>query len=155
MHDGIERNGQQLDPLNADTDGDGILDGTEDRNQNGLRDRGELSPARADTDGDGIPDGVEDRNQNGIWDDGETDGTQADTDGDGIPDGIEDQDRDGEIDVDETNPLSRDSDQDGLTMASRMPIGMGYRRRMRRPSTQTAMEAVNLTVQRSKRAKTL
>ncbi len=47
------------DPTNADTDGDGILDGIEDANQNGVVDTGESNPAIADTDGDGINDFVE------------------------------------------------------------------------------------------------
>ncbi len=45
----------------------------------------------ADDDGDGIPNGVEDANGNGIWDPhlGETDWQSSDTDGDGVSDGLE------------------------------------------------------------------
>ncbi len=46
-------------------------------------------PPLLDTDGDGLPDVVEDRNQNGRRDDGETDWRNADTDQDGALDGEE------------------------------------------------------------------
>lgn len=47
---------------NSDTDGDGLLDGQEDKNFDGRVDQGESNPCQADTDGDGIPDGFEARN---------------------------------------------------------------------------------------------
>ena len=43
------------DPKRADTDGDGVRDGDEDRNRNGRVDAGETDPTRMDTDGDGVP----------------------------------------------------------------------------------------------------
>ena len=46
-------------------------------------------PPGLDTDGDGVPDANEDRNQNGTVDPGESDPTKTDTDGDGIPDANE------------------------------------------------------------------
>ncbi|HZI94929.1 MAG TPA: hypothetical protein VFE84_11845, partial [Patescibacteria group bacterium] len=86
------------------------------------------SPALADTDGDGIPDGTEDANHDGavagdtnlnhlvdpseIWT--ETDPADADTDRDGLSDGREDADHDGARDPGETSPLDQDSDDDGL-----------------------------------------
>ena len=45
----------------ADTDGDGLMDFSEDANRNGLRDPGETHPNQWDTDGDGIGDGVHGR----------------------------------------------------------------------------------------------
>lgn len=42
-----------------------------------------------DSDGDGLDDGVEDANRNGVFDVGETNGRNRDTDNDGIWDGIE------------------------------------------------------------------
>ncbi len=42
-----------------------------------------------DSDRDGIPDGMEDVNRNGVIDPGETDPRNADTDGDGTPDGAD------------------------------------------------------------------
>lgn len=42
-----------------DSDGDGLRDGAEDSNANGLRDAGETSVRLADSDNDGIEDGVE------------------------------------------------------------------------------------------------
>ena len=44
------------DPLNADSDGDGLSDGEEDLNRNGRVDPGETDPNNPDTDGDGRPD---------------------------------------------------------------------------------------------------
>lgn len=67
-----------------------------------------------DQDGDGLPDGLEDSNNNGIRDPGETDHLSADTDEDGIPDGFEDINRNGQLDDGETSPLNRDSDGDGI-----------------------------------------
>lgn len=52
-----------LDPANADTDGNGVLDGDEDNDGDGLtnyeEDRAGLDPANTDTDGDGFSDGDE------------------------------------------------------------------------------------------------
>ena len=110
-----------------DRDGDGLTDTIEmsmctDHND-------------ADTDDDGIPDGVEDKNQDGVLDADETDPCNADTDSDGIQDGTEegvttpvaDPDGDGPLlgtdtgvfipDADlstTTDPLDDDSDNDGL-----------------------------------------
>jgi len=47
------------DPFDADTDNDGISDGAEDLNKNGVVDSGETDPCNNDTDGDGMPDGWE------------------------------------------------------------------------------------------------
>ena len=46
----------ETDPLNADSDGDGLLDGAEDINRNGFRDANETDPNLFDTDGDGLND---------------------------------------------------------------------------------------------------
>ena len=83
------------DPNNPDTDGDGVRDGCEDKNRDGLRGSGEMDPRNPDTDGDGIPDGLEDANKNGRFDPGETNALRPDTDMDGIPDGTEDKNHDG------------------------------------------------------------
>lgn len=64
-----------------DEDGDGITSPVELAHG--------TDPARPDTDGDGVPDGMEDRNRNGIVDDGETDPRNLDSDGDGIFDGAD------------------------------------------------------------------
>lgn len=60
-----------LDPLNPDSDGDGLEDGVEDINHNGWVDGSESDPSVQDTDGDGVFDGVE---------------VTGDFDGDGLPD---------------------------------------------------------------------
>lgn len=45
--------------LLADSDGDGLSDGTEDANRNGVREPWETNPRAHDTDGDGLDDGIE------------------------------------------------------------------------------------------------
>ncbi|MDI1448007.1 MYXO-CTERM sorting domain-containing protein [Polyangium sp. 6x1] len=88
------------------------------------------SPIDKDTDGGGVSDGSEDANLNGVVDPGEgnpndpsDDSTIVDTDGDGLSDDLEgtlgsdpndaDSDDDGVIDGEEPNP-SDDSDGDGI-----------------------------------------
>ena len=89
----------ETDPRIAYTDGDGITDGVEDSNGNGVFDVGETDPRNPDTDGDGIRDGAEDSNRNGVVDPGETDPRIADSDGDGLNDGVEDANRNGTFDA--------------------------------------------------------
>ena len=60
-----------MDPLNPDSDADGLADGEEDQNGNGWLDPDETDPSIADTDRDDLGDGVE---------------ALGDFDGDGIPD---------------------------------------------------------------------
>jgi hypothetical protein len=74
------------DPALPDTDGDGLSDGTEDRNGNGIRDPRETSAVIADTDDDGLLDGEEDRNGNGGVDGNESSPLFADTDTDHFSD---------------------------------------------------------------------
>ena len=60
LPDELERSGENpTDPANPDSDGDGLLDGEEDRNRSGSVDPGETDPNNPDTDGDGIPDAEE------------------------------------------------------------------------------------------------
>ncbi len=104
----------ETDPAVVDTDGDGIPDGIEDANHDGVVDAGETDPTVVDTDADGLDDGVEDANGNGVVDTGETDGTIVDTDGDGLDDGVEDANQDGDLDPGETDPTDTDTDDDGI-----------------------------------------
>ncbi len=78
------------DPNLRDTDKDGLDDGIEDSNFDGIHDSNETDACKADSDGDGINDGVEDANHNGRVDAGETDPRKSDTDSDA--DGIADLD---------------------------------------------------------------
>jgi hypothetical protein len=134
-------NGVDPDPTNPDTDGDGLLDGMEDRDADATLDAGETDPRLPDTDGDGLMDGREDRNFNGFREPDETDPRLWDTDGDGISDGEDaapldptssadsdndgisdhldpDDDNDGVMDTDEvaqgTHPRNPDTDGDGV-----------------------------------------
>ena len=109
-----------------DADSDGLPDHIE---------TGCTSRLDADSDDDGLADGVEDKNRNGILDPGETDPCEVDSDDDGIQDGTElgittpvaDPDGAGpavgthtEVFIPDqdpstiTNPLSEDSDNDGI-----------------------------------------
>ena len=134
IEDSLETANNNSDPTMLDTDGDGINDGCEDTDRDGIGPAGgddlEMDPRNTDSDGDGLPDGVEDSNQNGRYDFGETHGARPDTDFDGIPDGAEDANGNGQVDpwvdVDgdgcfgvgdtagETNPRGLDSDNDGI-----------------------------------------
>ncbi len=103
-----------LDPLNPDSDGDGLSDGDEiniygtsphsyDSDGDGVGDGDEiargLDPLNPDTDGDGLSDGDEI-----AWG---LDPLNPDTDGDGLHDGAEWL-------ITQTNPLNPDSDGDGI-----------------------------------------
>jgi len=113
------------DPHDADSDDDGILDGIEDANHNGVVDEGETDPCNADTDGDGIQDGTElgitdpvaDPDEEGpllgtdtavFIPDADPNTTtyplNADSDGDGAWDGAEDANHNGMVDSGETDP---------------------------------------------------
>lgn len=83
-----DETGAGLNMTAEDTDGDGLLDGTEVKQR-------ETDPARADTDGDGLSDGDEAMQYR-------TDPTRTDTDGDGYSDGRE-------VREFGTNPLVADS----------------------------------------------
>lgn len=101
-------------PWMEDEDSDGLSNGVEDRNLNGIVDPGETDPENPDTDGDGLLDGVEDRNGDGEVGEGETDPLNPDSDGDILRDGDEDLNRNGRMDENETDPLNIDTDGDGI-----------------------------------------
>ncbi len=96
----------------SDTDGDGLADGVENANRDGVKDLSETSAIIKDSDGDGLSDGLE---ASSCYADPceATLGTAADTDGDGLQDGLEDADGDGETSEGETNPTVSDTDGDG------------------------------------------
>jgi hypothetical protein len=107
----------------TDTDGDGLADGEEDADLDGVVDAGETDPAVADTDADGWSDGDERRAY-------ATDPLAPDSDGDGIFDALDDCfDADGDgfgaasvplpscpVDVcpDVADPAQADGDGDGM-----------------------------------------
>ena len=105
-----------LDANDDDSDGDGLLDGSEDINLNGIVDANESNPCTSDSDGDGLSDGEEVNLHT-------TNPTLTDTDDDGMPDGWEvdhglnpkvndalgDANGDGISNIDEYNSLARKS----------------------------------------------
>lgn len=100
------------DALSEDTDGDGVLDGTEHFHS--------MNPTMRDTDLDNLIDGLEDKNFNGRIDPKETNPALRDTDRDGLCDGLcmvhlannqflymgEDTNMNGSRDAGESNPLA-------------------------------------------------
>jgi hypothetical protein len=105
------------DPNNADTDGDGEMDGLE----TGFSDTNPLDPDSfgLDADVDGLPDALEPSLG--------TDPTNADTDNDGINDGWEfflgNDPLDPEVPADTGTDTSADPDQDGLTTRTEIEMG--------------------------------
>jgi len=104
------------------------MDGTEDANADGVLDEGETDPLDADTDDDGLLDGLElglvspegeDTNLAVFVADTDpattTDPRDDDSDDDGLMDGTEDANTNGAVDAGETDPLAFDTDADGLS----------------------------------------
>ena len=127
LFDYIE-NATCTDPFDVDSDDDGISDGEEDLNHNGMVDGSETDPCNADSDGDGLQDGTEKGIISAISDPDDagpllgtdinifiqdadpsttTDPTNADSDGDGFSDGTEDTNHNGMVDVGETDPNNK------------------------------------------------
>ena len=116
-------------PLDPDSDDDGLLDGVEDANFNGELDLGDTDPTDPDTDDDGICDGSRfDNDEDGInpadgcigsEENAGTNPQDSDSDDDNLIDGAEDQNGDGLLDAGETNPLDPDTDDDGFCDDSR------------------------------------
>jgi len=127
LSDDIEINISCTDVDDGDSDDDGILDGLEDANMNGLLDAGETDPCNADSDGDGLLDGLElgyaladigfDTNSAIFVADTDTSSTtdplSVDSDGDGLNDSLEDFNQNGMVDAGETDAANEDSDSDG------------------------------------------
>ena len=100
------------DPLDNDTDGDGLTDGFESRHR-------AFDPLDADSDDDGVPDGEADRDGDGLTSIQEDEyGTlvdRADTDRDTLSDGRE-------VDLG-TDPTTPDTDDDGLNDPEELALG--------------------------------
>ncbi|WP_157572965.1 hypothetical protein [Halogranum rubrum] len=127
MLDGFEYEYDTLDPLNADTDGDGVSDAQEDPDGEALVNIDEqaasTNPLKADTDGDTLTDAFEVRHSLTLPTDVDssssaTNVTEADN---GIRDDKEDLENDTLSNAREqtlgTDPLAEDTDEDGLTDA--------------------------------------
>jgi hypothetical protein len=116
------------DPFDADSDDDGLLDGDEDADHDGVVADDETDPCDVDTDQDGIQDGTElaytsddigpDTDTSVFQPDIDptttTDPLDDDTDDDGLLDGEEDANHNGKVDAGETDPCH-----------SYLPIGLG------------------------------
>lgn len=102
----------------VDLDDDGLSDGEEDLNHDGLwqTELMETRPDLADTDGDGLSDYFELHGDASYEVGVDTHPLVADTDGDGLADGAEDKNYNGIIEVylGETNPLMSDTDSDSV-----------------------------------------
>lgn len=105
------------DPLNPDTDGDGLTDPEEVRMY-------KTNPRKVDTDGEGLPDGDEVKKY-------KTDPTKPDTDGDGLTDAEE-------LSITKTNPLNPDTDGDGIVDGQdKCPLVKGVKEKQGCPATPT------------------
>lgn len=122
-----------LDPCSEDSDSDEVLDINENLCTNDTDSDGLINGLDMDSDNDGLTDGDEDIDHDGIVDTGETSPVLWDTDSDSFPDGWEkkynfnplstnsataDSDSDDLNDYEEflngTSPISSDTDYDGL-----------------------------------------
>ncbi|MGH8551266.1 MAG: Ig-like domain-containing protein [Methylococcales bacterium] len=120
LSDGVETT-LGLNPFRADSNGNGIPDGSEDFDNDGLPNGEEVlentDPNNPDTDGDGLRDGEEVIAGNDGF---ITDPLHADTDGDGMPDGYESR-----FGLNPTDPTDAglDPDNDGLTNLQESQLG--------------------------------
>ena len=142
-HDGLpntwERTRSLTKPHHADSDGDGIPDGREDADHDGLTNRQEYragtNPRRADTDHDGIRDDREDPDRDHLRNAFEfkagTKPRNADSDHDGLRDPREDPDHDGLTNRREqklgTDPQQRDTDGDSWSDGAEESVGVDPR----------------------------
>ena len=118
----------QFNPLNQDSDGDGIPDGAEDEDGDTLTNAQEAalgtSPRLNDTDNDGL----KDQEEVNVY---LTDPKKSDTDGDFLSDGTE-------VKFTSTNPLVKDTDGDGIQDADEDLDGDGFTNRQELELFQTA-----------------
>lgn len=118
LSDTLENGSECLKGSDKDSDDDGILDGVEDANFNGVVDIGETNPCELDSDGDGLQDGTEsgitlsdispDTDTLVFIPDADpstlTNPLDAYSDNDCLLDGEEDSNHNGAVDPGETNP---------------------------------------------------
>jgi len=83
-----------------DSDGDGLDDGYEDADRDGIVDEGETSPVARDSDGDGLTDGVEVNVVLSDPLDALSPGAASDQDQDGLPASVDPNDQQADVDGD-------------------------------------------------------
>jgi hypothetical protein len=149
LPDSFERYRSRTSATSKDTDGDGITDGKEDPDGDGLTNRdeylSETHPQKKDSDADGLTDDREDPDRDGLWNWSEPRAVvhprKADTDGDRISDAKEDRDKDGLSNLNEqnrgTHPNKLDTDGDGFTDKGEVLAGTDPRDPVSHPSTDT------------------
>jgi hypothetical protein len=106
------------DPLNANTDGDAWSDGYEVYLYTHLAvgiPRQITDPTKSDSDGDGRFDGVGNENLDDADGDGIINALDFDSDNDGLIDSDEDANENGVVDAEETDPENYDTDGDGYS----------------------------------------
>ncbi|GEM_PF-619665 len=137
-----------LNPMDADNDDDGLLDGAEHNWRHDTDGDGLVNALDADSDGDALPDGLEQGlvatdwhqdsrpNSPNLVADRDPASTTAmllwDSDGDELRDGAEDVNHNGLVDGQESSPLVRneeqvslaDSDSDGISDLEELAVGL-------------------------------
>lgn len=143
----FETAGSRTSPTRADSDGDGLADGLENPDADGLTNRQEYiaktNPRRWDTDADGTKDGSEDPDRDRLpnWFEfrAGTHPLRIDTDRDRVRDGSEDPDRDGLSNrreyLSHTDPRRVDTDGDGWSDAVEVQRGTNPRDASRFPGS--------------------
>ena len=128
--DGSDEIQKNVSTFDQDIDDDGIKNSVEDANSNGIVDPGETDPRDADTDNDGLQDGTElglsladigpttdlDIFQPDLDPATVTDPLNPDTDGDGVWDGDEDVNHNGLVDPGETDPTGDTKPLPGMNL---------------------------------------
>ncbi|WP_192498340.1 MBL fold metallo-hydrolase [Halorussus halophilus] len=132
LRDGFEYKYGPLDPLENDSDGDGLADAREDFDGDGLPNRLEqrygTNPLSADTDGDGLTDSFEVNatKTNPTLTDSNSTATNTTEAGNDVSDAAEDLDGDNLTNLREqtlgTNPILNDTDSDGLLDGYEMQV---------------------------------